>query len=192
MIIGGVFRLANSKKKCRDCGEYHYTDEMININGGYFCNIDHATSYAYKNKEKGREIKYKAQKREYNENKLSTRKRAAKEACHEYIRLRDKDKTCICCGEPLGDNYHAGHFWESGNNPFLRYDEGNIHGQKASCNTFKGGDSGFYRENLIKRIGVESVVWLDTNRNNKIKRTADDYREIEAYYKEKIKELNHI
>lgn len=162
---------------------------MLSINGGNYCDIECATKYAYQNKEKGREIKYKQKRKEYNENKLSTRKRAAKEACHEYIRLRDKSEPCICCGEPLGDNYHAGHWLESGNNPLTRYDENNIHGQRAYCNTYKGGDSGFYKENLIKKIGIDAVNELLSKKGGTLKRTADDYREIEKYYKDKIKRL---
>ncbi len=182
--------MANSKRRCRCCKSYKEADKGKLINGGFFCDLDCAVSYAYKNKEKGREIKHKEQKREYNDNKLSTRKRAAKEACHLYIRTRDKDKPCICCGEPLGDDFHAGHFWESGNFSFVRFNENNIHGQKASCNTFKGGDSGFYRVNLIERIGIERVQYLDNNRSNKVKLSVDDYRKIEAEYKQKLKELN--
>ena len=181
--------MACAKLKCCGCKERFPRETMIKIFGSNFHSIDCATQYAYGNKEKGRAIKHKAQKKEYNENKLSTRKRAAKEACHLYIRTRDKDKPCICCGEPLGDDYHAGHFWESGNFSFLRLNEDNIHGQRSSCNTYKGGDSGFYRPNLIKRIGEERVKYLDDSRSNKVKLTTDDYREIEAYYKEKLKKL---
>ncbi len=142
-------------------------------------------------REKKADKVHAVKKKEYLANKLSTRKRAAKEVCHLYIRTRDKDKPCPCCGEPLGDDYHAGHFWASGNFPFLRFNEDNIHGQRSSCNTFKGGDSGFYRENLIKRIGIDRVKYLDDNRSNKVKLTADDYRAIEAEYKLKLKELQN-
>ena len=181
--------MANSKRRCRCCKKYSAVESGLVVNGGYYCDYDCATRYGMANKEKGKRIKHREQKREYVSNKLTTRKRAAKEICHLYIRTRDKDKPCPCCGEPLGDDFHAGHFWESGNFPFLRFDEDNIHGQKASCNIFKGGDSGFYRQNLIERIGLERVQYLDDNRSNKVKLTADDYREIEAKYKAKLKEL---
>lgn len=188
--------MATATKKCCGCKERFKAESMISTPIGYFhssqCRFDYATKKPKELKiksDKFREDKHKAQKKEYNANKLSTRKRATKEACHLYIRLRDKGKPCPCCGEPLGDDFHAGHFWESGNFPFLRFHEDNIHGQKASCNIFKGGDSGFYRKNLIERIGSDRVKYLDNNRSNKVKLTVDDYREIEAYYKGKIKEL---
>ena len=179
-----------TKKRCPNCRKYNQTDNALKVNISYFCGIDCATSYAFKNKEKGKQIKHKQQKKEYTENKLSTRKEAAKKACHEYIRLRDKNSPCICCGKPLGDNYHAGHFLESGNNPLIRYDEDNIHAQRVDCNYFKGGDSGDYKENLIKKIGVERVNALLEKKGGSIKRTAQDYREIEKYYKDKIKAIN--
>ena len=181
--------MANSKRRCRECKEYKQAKEGKLINGGFYCDIECATKYAFKNKEKGRKIKHKEQKKEYNANKLSTRKRAAKEACHAYIRTRDKDKPCICCGEPLGDDYHAGHFLESGNNPQIRYDEDNIHGQRAYCNTFKGGDSGFYRVNLIEKIGLDRVERLEQMKGGTVKRTADDYRDIEQRYKFMLERL---
>ncbi len=181
--------MANSKRRCRECKKYSAFECGIFLNNAYYCDRECIVRYGMANKEKGKRIKHREQKREYVANKLTTRKRAAKEACHLYIRTRDKGKPCICCGEPLGDSFHAGHFWESGNFSFIRFNEDNIHGQKESCNTYKGGDSGFYRQNLIERIGLERVQYLDDNRSNKTKLTADDYREIEAEYKVKLEEL---
>jgi hypothetical protein len=183
-------KVANKKRRCSQCKTYKIATDGIVIRNIFYCDFDCATAKAFNGISKGADIVHKAKKKVYNENKLSTRKRATKEACHEYIRLRDKDKLCICCGEPLGDDFEAGHFWESGNFSFIRYHEDNIHGQRKHCNRFKGGDSGFYRENLVNKIGPERVQWLDNNRSNKTKMTADDYREIEAYYKAKINKLN--
>ncbi len=174
--------MAVGKRKCKAHGEY--IRDFIVTPKGVFCTIDVAVKWAYENRIKGADIVHKANKKVYNENKLSTRKRATGEICHEYIRLRDKDKPCICCGEPLGDDYQAGHWIESGNNPQIRYDENNIHGQRKYCNLFKGGDSGWYKENLIKKIGLDAVNELISKRGGTVKRTADDYREIEKYYKD--------
>ena len=89
----------------------------------------------------------------------------------------------------MKENYHAGHFKESGNNPKIRYDERNIHGQNIYCNTYKGGDSGFYRVNLIKKIGLKNVQELEGMTGGTFKRTGQDYLDIEKYYKDKIKSL---
>lgn len=151
--------------------------------------------------EKGRKMQQRAaekalraEKKENNRkrrklNEPKTRKRAAKEACHAYVRYRDRNDRCICCGELLGEDYQAGHFFESGNNPRIRYDEDNIHGQRKYCNTYKGGDSGDYERNLIKKIGKKRVERLRSMRGGTMKRTPDDYREIERYYKNRLKEL---
>ena len=190
--------MANKKRRCTSCKKYKEAESGIVAPIGFFCDNDCRYNYAIKKPDelkkktvKRVDAEFAVKKKEYNANKLPTRKRAAKEVCHLYIRIRDKGKPCICCGEPLGDSFHAGHFWESGNFSFIRFNEDNIHGQKESCNTFKGGDSGFYRRNLIERIGAERVKYLDDNRSNKIKLTADDYRDIEAYFKDKIIKLNN-
>jgi hypothetical protein len=60
----------------------------------------------------------------------------------------------------------------------------------------KGGDSGDYEANLRLKIGDDRVDWLKANKGsgkdangNLLKRDADDYKAIEAYFKEKLKEL---
>lgn len=188
--------MGTATKKCCGCKKRFKTETMISTPIGYFhskqCRFEYATKKPKELKKKTSERldkEFKVRKRDYNQNKLSTRKRAAKEVCHEYIRLRDKNELCICCNEPLGEDYEAGHFWESGNFSFIRHHEDNIHGQRKQCNRFKGGDSGFYRENLIKKIGIKRVQWLDNNRSNNNKITVDDYRKIEKYYKEKLMEM---
>jgi hypothetical protein len=142
--------------------------------------------------EKKADKAHSKRKREFNQNDVKVRRPAAKKACHEYIRLRDFGKNCICCNKPLGENYHAGHFLESGNNPFVRYDENNISAQKIDCNYFKGGDSGDYEKNLRIKIGDEAVDLLLTKKGGTLKRTGQDYAEIEAYYKDKIKGMNCV
>ena len=122
-------------------------------------------------------------------NDLKTRKQAAKKACHDYIRTRDKGLPCICCNRPL-TSINAGHYLESGNNPQIRYNEDNIHNQSIYCNQYQGGNSDDYRGNLIKKIGLERVERLESMKGGTVKRTAEDYLEIERHYKIKLKTLN--
>ena len=159
---------------------------------GRFCTRDHMIEWSIENQSKGKNKIEVEQRRATNKAKkanIKTRKDAAKTACHAYIRARDSGYACICCGKPLGDNFHAGHFFESGNNPQIRYDEDNIHGQRLDCNFFKGGDSGDYQTNLINKIGLEKVNILKNKKGGTKKRTADDYLFIEKHYKDKLKEL---
>lgn len=173
---------------------------MIKCNFGFLCSRKCQRLYGEARADKISEIlkqerilkayiDNRGRKKYSNPDSIKTRKRAAKDACHEYIRERDKYKNCICCGYPLGDDFHAGHFLESYNNPKIRYDEDNIHGQRIRCNYYMGGDSGMYRVNLITRIGLDRVERLESLKGGHLKRTVDDYRKIEQYYKEKLKQL---
>lgn len=182
--------MPNSKKRCRNCKKYKRSDRMLCINMGYYCDIGCATGYGFKNKEKGEKKRFNQKKKTFQLSDRKIRKQALKTACHSYIRARDKNKLCICCNEPLGDSYHAGHFIESGNNPKIRYDEDNIHGQRIYCNTYKGGDSGDYENNLRERIGDERVDRLLSLKGGTDKMTTDEMLELEKYYKDKLKELN--
>jgi len=189
--------MSTATKKCCGCKKRFKTESMIQTPIGNFhskqCRYNYATSKPKELKEKTEirlDKEHAVRKKEFKANDLGPRKTAAKKACHEYIRARDKGKPCPCCGEPLGDSFHAGHFLESGNNPKIRYDEDNIHGQRIYCNTYKGGDSGQYKENLIKMIGADRVERLISLKGGTVKRTANDYREIELLYKSKLKELN--
>ena len=128
-------------------------------------------------------------KRVFYANDLKTRKKAAKLACHAYIRERDRGKPCICCGRALGKKFDAGHYLESGNNPKIRYDERNIHAQNVYCNQYQGGNSDDYRGNLVRKIGLADVECLESMKGGTVKRTCEDYKEIELYYKEKLKQI---
>ena len=140
-------------------------------------------------KAKGKKIKHAAQKKNFKLSDRKTRKAALKKACHAYVRERDKGKPCICCGEPLGKSFHAGHWLESGNNPKVRYDEDNIHGQRIYCNTYKGGDSGSYEKNLRARIGDERVDRLLSLKGGIDTMTTDEMMALEKHYKQKLKDL---
>lgn len=185
--------MATGKLRCKHCRDYFPRLEMVKYPSGRFCNKDCAISWAIENQQKGRDKLAQAERKEFikaKKNNLKTRKDAAKKSCHDYIRARDSGKGCICCGKPLGNNFHAGHFLESGNSPQVRYDEDNIHGQRLDCNFFKGGDSGDYHTNLIAKIGIARVNLLKNLAGGTVKRTAEDYLVIEKYYKDKLKELN--
>ena len=181
-----------AKLRCKFCREYFKRETMVISPSAKFCTDEHRVEWAIENQQKGRNKIEKAERKEITKakrNTLKTRKDAAKAACHAYIRTRDSGRGCICCDKPLGDNFHAGHWLESGSNPQIRYDEENINGQRLDCNFFKGGDSGDYQENLIKKIGLDGVNRLKNLKGGTVKRTPDDYLIIEKHYKAKLKEL---
>lgn len=184
----------NSKRRCKHCGDYErVTKGFKSPCGLFFCNRGHAAKWAIEkhSKERQKESRKKRakQKKDFYRKDVKTRKKAAKDACHKYIRERDKRESCICCDRPLGKNHDAGHFLESGNNSKLRYDEDNIHSQSVYCNRYKGGDSGDYEKKLRVKIGDKRVDFLLMNRGCIVKRTANDYSSIEQHYKNKLREL---
>lgn len=188
--------------KCTYCKERFPREQMIPINAGNFCSDQHILDYALaesrKRKQKDLARAYgnnagrkKGKTKKDYDNDLTTRTKAAKLACHTYIRARDRGLPCICCGEPTGEGSQAGHWIPSGQNPQVRYDEDNIHLQRLNCNFFKGGDSGNYKYNLIKKIGIARTEALESKQGGTMKRTCEDYKVIEDHYKRKLKVLNN-
>lgn len=105
----------------------------------------------------------------------------AQSAFNKYIRLRDYKDPCISCnkskeeiegdqGWKVGGCWDAGHFQTRGAKGQLRFVLFNVHKQCKSCN---GGSGKFshkaatvdekFRLNLIKKIGLEKVEYLESN-----------------------------
>ena len=180
--------MANSKKRCRNCKSYKPTESMISINGAYFCNINGATTYAFKNKEKGKKIKHIAQKKNFQLSDRKIRLPAAQKAFNAFIRQRDSELACISCGGSTGCKMNAGHYKSVGSTPELRFEELNCHLQCEHCNSFKSGNIELYRPNLIKKIGLKAVDYVEGYHEAK-KYTCEQLLDIENYYKQKLKEM---
>lgn len=126
--------------------------------------------------------------------------KSAQAAFNAFIRERDKGLPCICCGKYAvegiyGGSWDAGHFLTVGACPELRFTEDNCHKQLKSCNagsgkyTAKGKTvSQSYRENLIKKIGLERVEWLEGPHPPQ-KWTIEELQEIRRVYTGKLKQL---
>ncbi len=108
---------------------------------------------------------------------------------NRYIRLRDAGKGCISClTTKTNIQYHAGHYRSVGAAPQLRFHELNVWLQCSSCNNHKSGNSIEYRINLIKRIGIDNVEWLECQ-NKPIKYTVLELIDLKEHYKQKIKDV---
>ena len=119
----------------------------------------------------------------------------AQHAFNAYIRKRDENRPCICCGNPLrmggiGGGFDAGHYRSTGSASHLRFNEDNVHGQRKYCNQWGAGRAVDYRLGLINRIGLQRVEALESN-NTVHKWSADELREIKERYKQKLKELQN-
>ena len=110
---------------------------------------------------------------------------------NKFIRLRDKNEPCISCGRYHQGQYHAGHYRSRGACPELRFNEDNIHKQCAPCNNQKSGNAIEYRINLVKKIGIERVEFLERQDHPPLKLTIEEIKEQIKIYKAKCKELEN-
>jgi len=116
-----------------------------------------------------------------------------KNACHEYIRERDKGKECVSCGCVWNSDFQAGHWKKAELFSSLKFNENNIFGQCRRCNLFEDGNVQIYGTRIHFRIGVdgkeeiERLAILDKKINFKWDRQT--LIETRNYYKQKLKEL---
>jgi hypothetical protein len=101
-----------------------------------------------------------------------------------YIRLRDacSNLPCVSCGRFHQGQWHAGHYRTTKAQPALRYNELNCWRQCAPCNNHKSGNITEYRIELIRRIGVELVEWLEREYPAP-KWTIEELKALREYYK---------
>ena len=114
--------------------------------------------------------------------------REAQTAFNAYIRARDADKPCISCGRHHQGQNHAGHYLSRGARPELAMHEDNCHKQCAPCNTHLSGNLVLYRVNLIAKIGLERVEWLEGPHQPR-KLTIPDLIAIRDEYRSKVKAI---
>lgn len=105
---------------------------------------------------KNKKLKYKS---------IKSLEKKLKRVLYPLIKKRDGN-VCISCGrtELEGANWHAGHYAKAELcNIKWRYNPLNIHSQCAMCNVWGRGNTLAYRENLIKKIGLENVEMIEEN-----------------------------
>lgn len=111
-----------------------------------------------------------------------------------YIRERDRDQSCICCGRTnvkdylTGSAWDAGHYRSVGSAPHLRFDERNVHRQLVHCNRDRSGNAVEYRRGLIARIGLAAVEALEADQAPR-NYTIDDLRTMKAEYAARLRAL---
>lgn len=105
-----------------------------------------------------------------------------------FIRMRDADKPCVSCGVERCEEYHAGHFLAS-TYQYHRFNENNVHKQCSKCNTHLRGNLIPYRIELIKRIGLAEVEYLEDSRHMMLEITIPELKEKIKEYKLKTKKL---
>ena len=142
-------------------------------------------------------LRKKAARADILKRKLAAKKPAkwraeAQAAVNAWIRWRDRFDGCISCGRTDAKVWNAGHFLTVGAHPELRYHEDNIHKQCARpCNKDKGGNLIMYRQELIEKIGIDRVEWLEGPHEPQ-KYTVDDLIRIKTEYTKRLKDEMYL
>lgn len=171
------------------CGKTFIPQRPLQMVCNYVCSVGY-------NKERIE----KKETKSWNAEKLKIKARAMTWTAHikelqdkyfnPYIRERDKNEPCISCKTTKDVQYHAGHYMAAGNYSFLRFNEDNVHKQCGkNCNKELHGNLHEYRINLIKKIGLEKVMWLEENRHKELSLTIPELIELKQIYKLKLKQL---
>jgi len=137
----------------------------------------------------GNQVKDKAYKTETRQMKKASRDqdksywiKKAQTEFNRWIRERDKGLPCISCGRIHQGQIHAGHYKSVGAHPELRFNELNCHAQCSPCNNNLSGNIINYRINLLQKIGIDAVEWLEGPHLPQ-KYTIDQLKELVGKYK---------
>lgn len=111
----------------------------------------------------------------------------------KYIRLRDAMPSgtfrCISCGKIKAINQaDCGHY-HSRIHMSTRFDEDNCHAECRACNRFSADHLIGYRENLIKKIGLQRVLLLEVKVHETKKWSHFELEQLIKYYKALVEKL---
>lgn len=113
----------------------------------------------------------------------------AQTAFNRYIRMRDLNKNCVSCGNPLisnsnyltGSAVDASHYRSRGAASHLKFNVFNVHSACTRCNRQLSGNAVEYRIRLIQRIGLERVERLEQDNADR-KYTIDYLKRVKAIF----------
>lgn len=186
----------NKERKCkvRGCCQYFTPRNSMHCVCSPVCGLTLARAKRENDEQRARSDERKKDRE--TRDRLKTRSdwmKDAQKAFNAFIRQRDKDTDCICCGASLdptgpGGGVDAGHYRSVGSAPHLRFDERNCHAQTKKCNRYGAGRAVDYRRGLIARIGLAAVEALESDQSPK-HYTIEDLKQIIATYRAKTREL---
>ena len=170
--------MANSKRKCANCGKYFAQDleTWRKAPAGWFHNLDCQVEKAIKlrdnarKRERARAKKDKPKK--LDQKGLAHHWKLTSDVMQKYAKLRDLhyNRPCISCGKHHRSTYArngnmptGGHYKTKGANKALQFNLWNIHFEHLSCNSFDADHLVGMRENLLKRIGKDKLEFLESN-----------------------------
>jgi hypothetical protein len=172
-------------RKCKVCR----SPATMTVGVYSVCSYDCGVALARRNQERkaAKEKKAERVKAKADRERIKTRSDWLKDcqrAFNAMIRARDAGKPCVSCGRPDDGLHqrHAGHYRSVGGHPALRFEPLNTASQCATCNNYLSGNLVQYRAELIRRIGLESVEWLEGPHEPK-KYTAEDLKRMAAEFR---------
>ncbi|MBP0948927.1 recombination protein NinG [Pseudomonas sp. 20GA0080] len=182
---------APKAKKCRvpECGASFVPQKL----GQAVCSPACAIKDAPRNQAKARKALAQVERYEIKVRKEKLKSRAdhmrdTQTAFNAWIRERDIGLPCVSCGRHHNGQWHAGHYRSVGGHPALRFEPLNVWRQCAPCNTHKSGDLVNYRAELVVRIGVDKVDWLEGPHEPQ-KYTIEELKALTAKYRALTREL---
>jgi len=166
--------------KCKICGNKF---EILNSLRPY-CSYDCGAKYAIRLQENKKEKELKDKIKGFKES-LKTKSdyiKILQIVFNKFIRERDKELPCISCGRFDVEEFHAGHFVAT-TYQYHRFNEDNVHKQCSYCNTHLRGNISDYRRNLIKKIGLERVEYLENTKHMMFDLSIEDLKQLITKYK---------
>lgn len=115
-------------------------------------------------------------------------------AFNAWVRFRDRNEPCICCGRwpssqsLTGGEWDAGHYLSRGSHPHLRFDVRNVFKQMKGCNRPGGTTAASFRAGVVARIGLAAVEALEADHEPR-HYTVDQLIAMTAHYKQELKKL---
>ncbi|MCS3467104.1 hypothetical protein M2401_000825 [Pseudomonas sp. JUb42] len=177
------------KKKCAHCTEAFQPSRV----GQKVCSPACAIALPPENLVQARKALADVGRKEHRAAKERVKSRAdhmqdTQRAFNAWVRERDALLPCVSCGRHHQGKYDAGHYRTVGSSPALRFEPLNCAKQCVPCNQHKSGNVVNYRIELVKRIGIANVEWLEGPHEPK-KYTIDELKALTALYREKSREL---
>ena len=178
-------------KKCRvpECGASFVPQKL----GQAVCSPACAIVDAPRNQAKAHKALAQFERREIKIRKEALKSRSehmkdTQQAFNEWVRHRDAALPCVSCGRHHEGKYDAGHYRTVGSNPALRFEPLNCHRQCSPCNTQLSGNIVNYRIELVRRVGITNVEWLEGPHEPQ-KYTIEELKALTAKYRALTREL---
>lgn len=110
----------------------------------------------------------------------------------EHPELNELMGECITCKRVYEyKKLQAGHFVSGRTNAVL-FDERGVHAQCYGCNVGKSGEAIKYYPIMLERYGQSVVDELINQRNQSVKFTVENLKELELLYKNKLNDLQNM